>query len=135
MPKPPYTDCSTESDTTRCRKWGGQKQPVLTASVGDYRDVYVPDDSVLYLDPPYKGTRDYEEQGDFDYEAFYNWCEKQKVPVFISSYDMPADRFRCIEEYSHRSTFAANSNNAVTERIFIPIHQEPPKRPKQLELF
>lgn len=108
---------------------------MLTASVGDYRDVYVPDDSVLYLDPPYKGTGEYEKQGDFDYEAFYDWCEKQKVPVFISSYDMPADRFRCIEEYSHRSTFAANSNNAVTERIFIPIRQEPPKRPKQLELF
>lgn len=47
----------------------------------------------------------------------------QTPPVFISSYQMPTDRFDCIAEYSHRSTLNDKKNNAVTERIFVPKHQ------------
>ncbi len=96
----------------------------LETSSGDYQSVQILPDSVIYCDPPYKGTDDYVEGGDFDYERFYEWCCNQSSPVFISEYNMPADRFRCIAEFDHRSSLARNVNNAVTERLFIPINQK-----------
>lgn len=117
---------------TRC---GGGQKPLLTSSVGDYRDVEIPDGSVIYCDIPYEGTYSYDKAEQFDYEAFYDWCSRQTQPLFISSYDMPADRFRCIEEFTHRCHASQSYNIEVTERIYIPRHQTPPPRPVQLSLF
>lgn len=117
---------------TRC---GGGQKPLLTHSVGDYQQVEIPDGSVIYCDIPYLDTNVYDKEHGFDYERFYDWCSRQTQPLFISSYDMPDDRFRCIEEFAHRSTLSATANNLVTERIYIPRHQTPPPRPVQLTLF
>ena len=116
---------------------GGQILPI-TSSVLDYEEVAIPEDSVIYCDIPYEGTDGYLEkgQGGFDYERFYQWCERQTQPVFISSYQMPEDRFDCIEEFTHRSTLSATANNLVTERIYVPKHQaERGNRTVQLTLF
>lgn len=116
---------------------GGQILPI-TSSVLDYEDVTIPEDSVIYCDIPYEGTDGYLEKGKggFDYERFYQWCERQTQPVFISSYQMPEDRFDCIEEFTHRSTLSATANNLVTERIYVPKHQtERGNRTVQLTLF
>ena len=116
---------------------GGQILPI-TSSVLDYEEVAIPEDSVIYCDIPYEGTDGYLEkgQGGFDYERFYQWCERQTQPVFISSYQMPEDRFDCIEEFTHRSTLSATANNLVTERIYVPKHQaERGNRIVQLTLF
>lgn len=103
---------------------GGQILPI-TSSVLDYEEVTIPEDSVIYCDIPYEGTDGYieKDKGGFDYERFYQWCERQTQPVFISSYQMPEDRFDCIEEFTHRCTFAQKDNNLVTERIYVPKHQ------------
>ena len=117
--------------------FGGQILPI-TSSVLDYEEVTIPEDSVIYCDIPYEGTDGYLEkgQGGFDYERFYQWCERQTQPVFISSYQMPEDRFDCIEEFTHRSTLSATANNLVTERIYVPKHQaERGNRIVQLTLF
>lgn len=102
--------------------WGGGNLPI-TPSVLSYEQVVIPPDSVIYCDIPYKGTNIYNGVEDFDYERFYTWAESQNAPVFISSYQMPTDRFDCIEEFTHRSTLCATANNLVTERIFVPKHQ------------
>ena len=110
----------------------------ITSSVLDYAKVEIPKDSVIYCDIPYEGTEGYleEDSGGFDYERFYDWCEHQTQPVFISSYQMPDDRFDCIEEFSHRSTLSQKANNLVTERIYVPKHQkERGNRAIQLSLF
>ena len=101
---------------------GGQNLPI-TSSVLDYAEVEIPKDSVIYCDIPYEGTNVYNGAEHFDYERFYDWAERQTEPVFISSYQMPPDRFDCIQEWSHRSTLNDRLNNAVTERIFVPRHQ------------
>ena len=101
---------------------GGQNLPI-TSSVLDYAEVEIPKDSVIYCDIPYEGTNVYNGAEHFDYERFYEWAERQTEPVFISSYQMPPDRFDCIQEWSHRSTLNDRLNNAVTERIFVPRHQ------------
>ena len=100
----------------------GQILPI-TSSVLDYEEVAIPEDSVIYCDIPYEDTNVYNKAEGFDYERFYQWCERQTQPVFISSYQMPEDRFDCIEEFTHRSTLSATANNLVTERIYVPKHQ------------
>lgn len=91
---------------------------------GDYRDVHIEQDSVIYCDIPYKGTAGYidRHKGDgFDYDAFYDWCEAQTVPVFISEYDMPADRFEVVAEWAKLCTLCATDNRRqVTERLYRP---------------
>ena len=117
------------------RNSGGQFSNI-TSSVLDYAKVEIPDDSVIYCDIPYENTNVYNKAEGFDYERFYDWCEHQTQPVFISSYQMPEDRFDCIEEFSHRSTLSATANNLATERIYIPKHQkERGNRAIQLSLF
>ncbi len=114
---------------------GGQILPI-TSSVLDYEEVAIPEDSVIYCDIPYEDTNVYNKAEGFDYERFYQWCERQTQPVFISSYQMPEDRFDCIEEFTHRSTLSATANNLVTERIYVPKHQaERGNRIVQLTLF
>ena len=114
---------------------GGQFLPI-TSSVLDYEEVKIPEDSVIYCDIPYEDTNVYNKAEGFDYERFYQWCERQTQPVFISSYQMPEDRFDCIEEFTHRSTLSATANNLVTERIYVPKHQtERGNRAVQLTLF
>ena len=130
------TDCNTGSDSYPCREIREGQFSNITSSVLDYAKVEIPDDSVIYCDIPYEDTNVYNKAEGFNYERFYDWCEHQTQPVFISSYQMPDDRFDCIEEFSHRSTLSATANNLVTERIYVPKHQkERGNRAIQLSLF
>lgn len=116
--------------------FGGGYSVPITSSVLDYQDVEIPKDSVIYCDIPYLNSNVYNKAEHFDYERFYEWCGRQAEPVFISSYQMPEDRFDCIEEFVHRSTLCATANNQVTERIFVPKHQsERGNKKVQLSLF
>ncbi len=94
----------------------------LTTKVGDYQNVEIMPDSVIYCDPPYKDTSGY--GMNFDHEAFYDWCEKQTSLVLISEYWMPEDRFVCIAEFPRTSTFSATNNSKKEiEKVFVPKHQ------------
>ena len=132
-----YLACNTRNGSTDCHDIrGGGQNPSITSSVLDYEDVCIPEDSVIYCDIPYEGTNVYNKAEGFDYERFYQWCERQSQPVFISSYQMPSDRFDCIEEFTHRSTLSATANNLVTERIYVPKCQtERGSKAVQLTLF
>ena len=98
---------------------GNSMSAKLTTKVGDYRNVEILPDSVIYADIPYKDTRDYGIE--FDHEAFYDWCEKQTALVLISEYWMPEDRFVCIAEFERKSTFSATNNSlSRIEKVFVP---------------
>ena len=90
----------------------------LTVSRRDYRDVHIPEDAVIYCDPPYAGTAGYGIA--FDHKAFYSWCRAvgKRHPLYVSEYWMPSD-FRCVAEYEVRA-LAGASTNAQTriEKIF-----------------
>lgn len=110
----------------------------------DYRSVTIPDNSVIYCDIPYLGTNPYTGKGNnFNHDQFYQWCQKQRQPLFISSYDMPRSMFVCVLEMNHLTTLSATANGKkVTERIFVPRHQfltnkypTVQKQPQQLSLF
>lgn len=71
---------------------------------------------------PYKGSKN--KLAGQIFEKFYSWCEKQTEPLFISSYKMPEDRFVCVARFKHRCTLNGVQNSEVTEKVFIPKHQE-----------
>ena len=41
----------------------------------DYREYQHEDGDIVYCDPPYKGTKGYDDR-EFDHEAFYEWCRQ-----------------------------------------------------------
>ena len=95
----------------------------LTVYSIDYREMRFDEPGIIYCDPPYKDTadksKDYADTS-FDAEAFYSWCEAQKLPVYISEYQMPEDRFVCIAEWDKVTTMAAKTTSHVTERLWRP---------------
>lgn len=58
---------------------------------GDYRLVKIttpPEETVIYCDPPYRGTASYV-SGDFDFEEFDNWFINLPCVGFLSEYNSP----------------------------------------------
>lgn len=85
----------------------------------DYRNVELPDNSIVYCDPPYANTNRYGLNGSrFDNEAFWEWARHCRQPVFISEYEAPED-FICIAEIPSISRIAAKASRRVSEKIFI----------------
>ena len=116
----------------------------LSISVGDYRDVDIPEDSVIICDIPYFQTREYRHnKEDFDHSDFYTWAEAQTQPVFVCEYWCPPERFFCIAEFDRVSKFSATSNSMrVVEKVFLPNkwkewwkRHKKPELPKQLNIF
>lgn len=98
----------------------------LTWSIGDYQDVQIEDNSVIICDIPYIGTNEYVNGGDnFDHERFYEWCLKQKEPLYICSYEMPEKDFKVVAEFARIDTMSATNNGKlVSEKVFMPRTQE-----------
>ena len=92
----------------------------INSSSQDYSEIKIKQNSVIYCDIPYEATETYFKQK-FDYSRFCDWCCKQTEPLFISSYNISDPRFKCINEFEHRSTLNDKSNNKVTERVYMPI--------------
>ena len=94
----------------------------LTEHSGDYRELCFDEPGIIYCDPPYMSVyakgKDY--GCEFDAEAFYSWCETQKLPVYISEYQMPEERFACIAEWDKVTTMAAKTTSHATERLWRP---------------
>ena len=107
---------------------------------GDYRDVVIPKSSgVVYCDPPYRNTRQYYdmEGGEkrdltktFDYDGFYAWCEYQSYvnrnPVFVSSYNLPSDKFRRVASVNKGSSLHGGTNHYddKIEGLYVPKEQD-----------
>ena len=94
----------------------------LTAHSGDYREMRFDEPGIIYCDPPYMSVyakgKDY--GCEFDAEAFYSWCEAQKLPIYISEYQMPEERFACIAEWDKVTRMAAKTTTHATERLWRP---------------
>lgn len=76
-------------------------------------------DSIIYCDPPYKGTTGYNKQG-FDSDIFYQWCRDQSKNniVFISEYEAPFNEvWRGEIKTNFSSTRSKATHNAV-EKLY-----------------
>lgn len=84
---------------------------------GSYLDLDIPDNSVIYCDPPYEGTLGYKNK--FNHDEFWDWCREMSMchSVYVSEYTAPND-FNCI--YSRDSKVSINLNNYAVkvEKLF-----------------
>lgn len=85
-----------------------------------YSDLFIPDCSVIYCDPPYANTTKYKD--DFDHEQFWEWCRdkvKEGHQVFVSEYRAPDD-FICVwQQELNVSVAKSGKHKKATEKLFI----------------
>ena len=103
----------------------------LDISGKSYNEVEILPNSVVYCDPPYRGTGGY--CVEFDHEQFYEWLRNTNFPVYISEYTMPSD-FAIVASIDKIASFSATKNTVKQENLYI--HERFFKSKKeQLKLF
>lgn len=90
-------------------------QPVTPFNL-DYREVKIPKDSLVYADPPYRGTAHYGNR--FDNDAFWEWCRTREFPVYVSEREAPDD---FVQIFSVQKTvyFTKSSGKKRNEGLFL----------------
>lgn len=87
---------------------------------GEYYDITIPPNSLIYCDIPYKDTKQYATSKNFDYDRFYQWCKEMKAcghSVFISEYQMPSD-FTCIWQRQVTNAMNLTKTKSTIEKLF-----------------
>jgi len=85
---------------------------------GSYLELEIPENSLIYCDPPYADTCKYKD--DFNHDIFWNWCRTQAKrghTIFISEYSAPND-FVCVKEIQHKTILDKNSQYPRIEKLF-----------------
>jgi len=85
-----------------------------------YNKLQIPDNSIIYCDPPYEGTTSY--KNGFNHANFWQWCRDKTTEghiVYVSEYNAPND-FQCIwsKEIVSSLTKDTGSKKAI-EKLFI----------------
>ena len=90
----------------------------------DYTELDIPNESIIYCDIPYQGTKQYSTSKDFNHSSFWDWCRekaKQGHTVFVSEYNAPDD-FECVWQKEAKSSLSANGkiggNKLSVEKLF-----------------
>ena len=87
----------------------------------DYQDAPYPSGSVVYCDPPYRGTTTYKGVTDFDSEHFWKWAEyeSQYSAVFVSEYAAP-EGWESIWNAAPRMSLRKDDNSSrASERLWV----------------
>jgi DNA adenine methylase len=89
----------------------------------DYKDILVPNNSLIYCDPPYEEChykdKVYSGKG-FNHEEFWNWVRvksKNNNVVLISEYNAPDD-FECIWETETKTHMDNTNKLSRVEKLF-----------------
>ena len=83
-----------------------------------YNELKIPDESIIYCDPPYANTTKYKD--DFNHTVFWQWCRDMSDKghqVFISEYNAPDD-FECLWKKEIQSGLNTNSTKKGIEKLF-----------------
>lgn len=84
----------------------------LVISKTDYSDVNIPCGSVVYADPPYKGTETYGRAKNkvlFDYNRFYRFLDEADFPIFVSEFSCPSGCTRIASVVRNQTLSNSNS--------------------------
>lgn len=102
-----------------------EKQAVNLVGVkfecNDYRNLSIPEKSLIYCDPPYKGTTGYS-CGVFDSESFWDWCRvkySEGHSVLVSEYTAPEDFCNIMEVPIHSSLTKNTGSKQGVEKLFV----------------
>lgn len=88
---------------------------------GSYNTLAIPDNSVIYCDPPYKGTKQYSTSKGFDHNVFWQWCRnktKEGNDVLVSEYQAPTD-FVCIWQKQITNSMNTKNTYKPIEKLFV----------------
>lgn len=88
-----------------------------------YDEIDIPEDAVVYCDPPYHACDNSLYEGTakaFDHCAFYDWCVRvsKTNPIFISEYSIEDDRFEVVAEKQKITSMAPVKSSNVSERLY-----------------
>lgn len=80
---------------------------------GSYKDLVIPNDAVVYLDPPYEGRTKAHHFNEFDYNEFWQWVRdlSKRCTVFTSCFDCPTD-FETVYEWGDTIVRHLNSRGS-----------------------
>jgi site-specific DNA-adenine methylase len=98
-----------------------KKAPLIAGvefSCLDYREVKIPDQTLIYCDIPYQGTTQYGVR--FDHNAFWQWADRisRSHPVIVSEYARNAGSRRVLA--TRRSTcFMSDRHTIPTQEVLI----------------
>ncbi len=87
---------------------------------GSYECISMPKASLVYYDPPYKGTYGYSTSKNFDHDRFYDWARQMKRDghlVYISEYQMPGD-FSCVWQKQNTNSVNLTKTYKPMERLW-----------------
>lgn len=91
----------------------------------DYRELEIPEKSIVYCDIPYEGTKQYSTSKGFNHIQFWDWARittSKGHQVFVSEYKAPED-FVCVWEKDVKSSLSANGliggNKTSKEKLFV----------------
>lgn len=88
----------------------------------DYRDLNIPPRSIIYCDPPYKGTDKYRGFEQIDHDIFWDWCREmvfQKHKVYISEFQAPDDFVQVWQTVVNTQMAEKALGKNVVEKLFI----------------
>ena len=85
----------------------------------DYKYYTDFEDCLFYLDPPYKGTKQYGSSKGFNYDEFWSWCRHMsyKNIVLISEHEASSD-FECVWQQEIKRTIDNNKRVKAVEKLF-----------------
>lgn len=87
---------------------------------GSYKGLEIPNDAVVYCDPPYEGRIKAHHFDDFNYDEFWGWVRElsKRCTVFTSCFDCPAD-FETVYEWGDTVVRHLNSKGSdnTNERL------------------
>jgi len=89
----------------------------------EYNKVKIPENSIIYCDPPYENTTKY--SNDFNHILFWDFVReksKQGHKVYVSEYNAPKD-FVCVWQKEAKSSLSANGvigkSKTSVEKLFV----------------
>lgn len=88
-----------------------QRLQQLKITNNSYDDVLIttpPDETIIYLDPPYRNTENYKSSMDFDFNKLDKWFKNNKYTCFMSEYNAP---HKSIYEIEKTVTLSASNNS------------------------
>lgn len=101
-------------------KLKSQKSQIIF-SQKSFEDIEIENDAIIYCDPPYKLTQNYDKNKNFNYENFLNWAANHKTPILISEYQISDSRFKLFAAKQKRSMLSSNKLNGAldkTEKLY-----------------
>ena len=99
----------------------------LDIKQGSYLDYVYKDGDIVYCDPPYEGTENYDKT-DFNHAEFYDWVASRPYKVYFSSYEISDKRFYKVWSEKKRKLMCGSCRDKVTEYLYC-------NQPEKMTLF